>query len=100
MMRVNPGAANGVGISCQEPDRRRHGGAGYPQYLAQSRRGLLFTKPSAFALTSKCSTVSRVQRCRYRFIVDQDLPADIHTITLSYTLFDVTGTVTDGLASR
>ena len=35
-----------------------------------------------------------------QFIVDQDLPADIHTITLSYTLFDVTGTVTDGLASR
>ena len=35
-----------------------------------------------------------------QFIVDQDLPADIHTITLSYTLFDVTVTVTDGLASR
>jgi cytochrome c oxidase assembly protein subunit 11 len=35
-----------------------------------------------------------------QFIVDQDLPTDIHTITLSYTLFDVTGTVTDGLASR
>ena len=35
-----------------------------------------------------------------QFIVDQGLPADIRTITLSYTLFDITGTVTDGLASR
>jgi cytochrome c oxidase assembly protein Cox11 len=32
--------------------------------------------------------------------VDQALPHDIHTITLSYTLFDVTDTVTDGLATR
>ncbi|MED5315838.1 MAG: cytochrome c oxidase assembly protein, partial [Pseudomonadota bacterium] len=35
-----------------------------------------------------------------QFIVDQDLPRDIHTITLSYTLFDVTDTATDRLASR
>jgi cytochrome c oxidase assembly protein subunit 11 len=28
------------------------------------------------------------------FIVDQALPADIHTITLSYTLFDVTASKT------
>jgi cytochrome c oxidase assembly protein subunit 11 len=25
-----------------------------------------------------------------KFIVDQDLPKDVRTITLSYTLFDVT----------
>ena len=35
-----------------------------------------------------------------QFIVDQDLPRDIHTITLSYTLFDITDTATDRLASR
>jgi cytochrome c oxidase assembly protein subunit 11 len=33
-----------------------------------------------------------------QFIVDQELPADIHTITLSYTLFDITSTGQDGLA--
>jgi len=27
------------------------------------------------------------------------LPDDIHTITLSYTLFDITGTAQDGLAA-
>jgi cytochrome c oxidase assembly protein subunit 11 len=27
-----------------------------------------------------------------RFIVDRDLPDDVNTITLSYTLFDVTET--------
>jgi cytochrome c oxidase assembly protein subunit 11 len=35
-----------------------------------------------------------------QFIVDQDLPRDIHTITLSYTLFDVTDSVTDQVAAR
>ena len=34
-----------------------------------------------------------------QFIVDQDLPDDIHTITLSYTLFDITGMAKDGLAA-
>ena len=64
MMRVNPGAANGVVFPCLEPYRRRYGGAGHPQYLAQSRCGLSFTKPNASALISRCSTVSRAQRCR------------------------------------
>ena len=35
-----------------------------------------------------------------QFIVDQDLPRDIHTITLSYTLFDVTASVTDQVVAR
>jgi cytochrome c oxidase assembly protein subunit 11 len=35
-----------------------------------------------------------------QFIVDQDLPADIKTITLSYTLFDVTALMRDNVASR
>jgi len=33
-----------------------------------------------------------------RFIVDQDVPKQVHTITLSYTLFDITDKLT--LASR
>ncbi|MEL0087992.1 MAG: cytochrome c oxidase assembly protein, partial [Halieaceae bacterium] len=35
-----------------------------------------------------------------QFIVDQDLPKDIKTITLSYTLFDVTDRVSERIASR
>jgi cytochrome c oxidase assembly protein subunit 11 len=35
-----------------------------------------------------------------QFIVDQGLPQDIHTITLSYTLFDVTNRLSEGLAAR
>jgi cytochrome c oxidase assembly protein subunit 11 len=35
-----------------------------------------------------------------RFIVDQDLPKDIKTITLSYTLFDVTARVSEQIAAR
>ena len=35
-----------------------------------------------------------------QFIVDQDLPADIKTITLSYTLFDVTSLMSDKVVSR
>ena len=35
-----------------------------------------------------------------QFIVDQDLPRDIKTITLSYTIFDVTDMVSDSVAAR
>jgi cytochrome c oxidase assembly protein subunit 11 len=34
-----------------------------------------------------------------QFIVDQALPAKIKTITLSYTLFDVSGKATDNRVS-
>jgi cytochrome c oxidase assembly protein subunit 11 len=35
-----------------------------------------------------------------QFIVDQDLPRDIGTITLSYTIFDVTDMASGALAAR
>jgi cytochrome c oxidase assembly protein subunit 11 len=35
-----------------------------------------------------------------QFIIDRDLPADIHTITLSYTLFDVTAMAKGAVAAR
>jgi cytochrome c oxidase assembly protein subunit 11 len=35
-----------------------------------------------------------------QFIVDQDLPRDIRTITLSYTIFDVTDMASSAVAAR
>ena len=35
-----------------------------------------------------------------QFIIDQDLPRDIRTITLSYTIFDVTDMANSQLAAR
>ncbi len=35
-----------------------------------------------------------------RFIIDQDLPKDINTVTLSYTLYDITEQVNDELAAN
>ena len=35
-----------------------------------------------------------------QFIVDQELPRDIKTITLSYTIFDVTDMAKGAVASR
>ena len=35
-----------------------------------------------------------------QFIIDRDLPSDIHTITLSYTIFDVTDMVGGSIAAR
>jgi cytochrome c oxidase assembly protein subunit 11 len=35
-----------------------------------------------------------------QFIIDQDLPGDIKTITLSYTIFDVTEMAGGALAAR
>ena len=99
VMRVNPGAANGVVFHAVNPTDADMVAQAIPS-ISPSRAAAYFHKTECFCfdqqmLHSKSSTKMPLQ-----FIVDQDLPADILTITLSYTLFDVTGTVTDGLASR
>ena len=35
-----------------------------------------------------------------QFIIDRDLPRDIKTITLSYTIFDITDMVSGAVAAR
>jgi cytochrome c oxidase assembly protein subunit 11 len=53
-----------------------------------------FHKTECFCFTQQALDAGKSIDMPVVFIVDQALPADIHTITLSYTLFDVTASKT------
>ena len=55
-----------------------------------SRAADYFHKTECFCFTQQPLGAGEEVEMGLRFVVDQDLPKDIHTITLSYTLFDVT----------
>ena len=99
MMRVNPGAANGVIFHALNPTDADMVAQAIPS-ISPSRAAAYFHKTECFCFDQQMLEGQSGAEMPLQFIVDQDLPADIHTITLSYTIFDVTGTVTDGLASR
>lgn len=61
--------------------------------VAPARAAEYFHKTECFCFTQQQLAAGEEIEMGLRFIVDQDLPKDIKTITLSYTLFDVTNTV-------
>ena len=99
MMRVNPGSANGVVFHALNPTDADMVAQAIPS-ISPSRAAAYFHKTECFCFDQQMLEGQSGAEMPLQFIVDKDLPADIHTITLSYTIFDVTGTVTDGLASR
>lgn len=52
-----------------------------------------FHKTECFCFNQQPLNAGEKAELPLRFIVDQDLPKQVHTITLSYTLFDVTDKV-------
>ena len=60
---------------------------------------LYFVKTECFCFDQQALASNATVDMPLQFIVDQELPGDIHTITLSYTLFDITDSVQDGLAA-
>jgi len=68
--------------------------------VSPSRAAEFFHKTECFCFEQQPLDGESEAQMPLQFIVDQDLPADIKTITLSYTLFDVTSLVRDKVASR
>ena len=54
--------------------------------------GRYFRKLECFCFTQQTLAAGETRRMPVTFIVDASLPADINTITLSYTFFEVPGT--------
>ena len=99
VMRVHPGAANGVVFKALNPTDKSMVAQAIPS-VSPSRAAAYFHKTECFCFEEQVLAGQSAADMPLQFIVDQDLPRDIHTITLSYTLFDVTDTATDRLASR
>jgi cytochrome c oxidase assembly protein subunit 11 len=55
--------------------------------IAPSRASGYFSKTECFCFTAQTLAAGESRDMPLRFIVDPDLPTDVHTITLSYTFY-------------
>lgn len=98
VMRVHPGAATGTMFHAVNPTNANMVAQAIPS-ISPSRAAAFFHKTECFCFDQQALASNATVEMPLQFIVDQELPGDIHTITLSYTLFDITDSVQDGLAA-
>lgn len=98
-MAVHPGAANDTVFFAANPTTQDMVAQAIPS-VSPSRAAEYFHKTECFCFNQQPLGGETNTFMPLQFIVDQDLPKDIKTITLSYTLFDVTARVSDQIAAR
>lgn len=99
MMSVNPGAANDTVFFAENGTSNYMVGQAIPS-ISPSRAAEYFHKTECFCFNQQPLDANSTADMPLQFIVDQALPQDIKTITLSYTLFDVTDMAGDKVATR
>ena len=99
MMRVNPGALNETVFFARNPMSQDMVAQAIPS-ISPSRAAAYFHKTECFCFNQQPLEGKQSAELPLQFIVDQDLPRDIKTITLSYTIFDVTDMVKGAVATR
>jgi cytochrome c oxidase assembly protein subunit 11 len=98
-MRVHPGAANDTVFLARNPLPDAMVAQAIPS-VSPSRAAEYFHKTECFCFNRQPLDGRASTEMPLTFIVDRELPKDIRTITLSYTLFDVTDMAADAVASR
>lgn len=97
-IKVNPGAVNTTSFFARNPAPRPMVAQAIPS-IDPAEAAQYFHKTECFCFTQQALASGESLDMPLQFIVDQALPASIRTITLSYTLFDVTGKVVDNRVS-
>jgi len=92
VVRVNPGAVNNTMFYAKNPLAKNMVAQAIPS-VSPARAAEYFHKTECFCFNQQPLDGGEEVNMPLQFIVDQDLPKDIKTITLSYTLFDVTDMV-------
>ena len=85
-MQVGPGALNETRDVARNEGQAAIVGSATPS-VAPARASGHFTKTECFCFTAQTLQPGESRDMPVRFIVDRDLPADVKTITLSYTFF-------------
>ena len=98
-MLVHPGAANDTVFFAANPTMDSMVAQAIPS-VSPSRAAEYFHKTECFCFNQQPLDANSTADMPLQFIVDQALPQDIKTITLSYTLFDVTDMAGDKVATR
>lgn len=89
MMTVNPGASNETVFFASNPMPEAMVAQAIPS-VSPARAAEYFHKTECFCFNQQPLDGRSSAEMPLQFIIDRDLPKDIATITLSYTLFDVT----------
>jgi cytochrome c oxidase assembly protein subunit 11 len=86
---VHPGAVNNVEYYAKNVTDADMVAQAVPSFVP-SRSAQYFHKTECFCFRRQPLKAGAETKLALQFIVDQDLPADVNNITLSYTIFDVT----------
>lgn len=87
-MDVHPGEATKTTFFARNPTGKRMVGQAVPS-IVPTKAAEFFHKTECFCFNQQILEAGQAVDMPLVFIVDQALPPDIHTITLSYALFDV-----------
>ena len=85
-MQVRPGEQYEATYFARNTSDRAIVGSAVPS-VAPARASGYFSKTECFCFTAQTLAAGEGRAMPVRFIVDPDLPADVSTITLSYTFF-------------
>jgi len=88
-LEVHPGASNLALFVARNPSGESMTAQAIPS-IVPARAAAWFHKTECFCFTQQVLAPGERIEMPVRFIVDRDLPADVHRLTLGYTLFDVT----------
>jgi cytochrome c oxidase assembly protein subunit 11 len=99
MMKVHPGAVNDTVFFARNPRPDAMVAQAIPS-ISPARAAEYFHKTECFCFNQQPLDGESSAEMPLQFIVDQDLPRDIGTITLSYTIFDVTKMAGGSVAAR
>ena len=99
LMKVHPGAVNDTVFFARNPMPEAMIAQAIPS-ISPARAAAYFHKTECFCFNQQPLDGESSAEMPLQFIVDQDLPRDIKTITLSYTLFDVTDMASSAVAAR
>lgn len=98
-MKVHPGAVNETVFHARNTMPSDMVAQAIPS-ISPSRAAPYFHKTECFCFHQQPLEGGASAELPLQYIVDQDLPKDIHTITLSYTIFDVTDMADGAVAAR
>ena len=88
VLRVHPGELGSTVFLATNPEQRDMVAQAIPS-IVPARAAAYFNKTECFCFNQQALEAGASAELPLQFIVDQGLPRDISTITLSYTLFDV-----------
>lgn len=93
---VHPGESIVTSFLAQNPTANYMAGQAVPS-MAPKNATDYFHKTECFCFNQQILAPGEEAKLGLQFIVDQDLPKGVKTITLSYTLFDVTESAEDNI---